>query len=97
MQTAKKLGYVKGDFIFTGLFPGIIVGEVHTTTPMCEVWGIEQEIGSCYAEEITRLTFDEFVRAAKRRGHQELKANHPAAKEAILKAAEATHQSAVGL
>ncbi len=62
MQTAKALGFKKGDFVHTGLFPGILIGDVHTTTPLCEVWGLEHECGSAYANELRKLTYDEFVR-----------------------------------
>lgn len=60
MSSAKKLGYKKGDFVYTGAFPGILIGDVHTTTPLCEVWGIEHECGGCYASDLRRLTFTEF-------------------------------------
>ena len=48
MQTAKALGFKKGDFVHTGTFPGIVIGDVDTATPRCEVFGLEHEIGSAY-------------------------------------------------
>jgi len=60
MQTAKAMGYKKGDFVFTGAFPGIIISDVHTATPCCEVWGFEHESGSCYAKDLRKLTLAEF-------------------------------------
>lgn len=60
MTSAKKLGFKKGDFIHTGLFPGIIIGDAHTSTPLCEVWGIECEIGSAYATDLKHISFNDF-------------------------------------
>ena len=82
MQTAKKLGFKKGDFVHTGAFPGIVIGQVNTATPMCEVWGVEHEMGSAYAEDLTRMTWDEFQAVAGRFGFDGT-AYSAAAKEAI--------------
>lgn len=60
MQSAKKLGFAKGMFVHTGAFAGIIISDAHTTTPCCEVWGWEHEMGSCYASDLSHLTFEEF-------------------------------------
>ncbi|MDE1977260.1 MAG: hypothetical protein KGI84_08380 [Elusimicrobia bacterium] len=68
MQTGKQLGFKKGDFIHTGAFPGIIVSDVHTHAPTCEVWGYEHETGSAYAEELVRMTWEEFQAVAGRFG-----------------------------
>lgn len=61
MKTGKALGFKKGDFVMTPLSPGIIIGQVHTTAPLCEVWGVEQEMGSAYAEELVKITGAEFL------------------------------------
>jgi hypothetical protein len=68
MKTGKALGLKKGDFVFTGAFPGIIIGEVHTRTPLCEVWGLEHESGSVYASELRKLRKEEFVALARQFG-----------------------------
>lgn len=44
----------------TPAFPAVIISDAHTTTPCCEVWGIEQECGSAYANELRRISFAEF-------------------------------------
>lgn len=62
--SAKKLGFKKGDFVWTGIFPGIVVSQVHTSTPVCEVWGIEHESGGVYStdlKKIGRVTFNSLV------------------------------------
>ncbi len=71
MASAKSLGFAKGDFVFTGMFPGIIIGDAHTSTPLCEVWGIEQEMGSCYASDLRRILYTEFVELLKQHGHND--------------------------
>lgn len=68
METAKKLGFKKGDFVHTGSFPGIIIGDVHTRTPTCEVWGFEHEMGSAYAGDLTLLSWPDFKALANRFG-----------------------------
>jgi hypothetical protein len=70
VTTAKKLGYALGQLVYTGAFPAVIVGEVNTATPMCEVWGYEQESGSCYASDLRKLTTDEFIALVKAAGHE---------------------------
>ena len=60
MPTGKSLGLKKGDFVYTGAFPGIIISDVHTFAPYCEVWGFEQEMGSCYATDLRKLTYQQF-------------------------------------
>lgn len=67
-MTGKARGFKKGDFVDTGAFPGIIISEVHTFAPCCEVWGIEHEMGSAYADDLRKLTKEEFVEAATRYG-----------------------------
>ncbi len=76
MKTGKALGFKKGDFVHTGFFPGIIIQDVHTFTPMCEVWGIEHEMGSGYAYQFKKLTAEEFFSAV------DLASNPPYSKEA---------------
>lgn len=68
-MTGKSLGFKKGDVVFTGAFPGVIISDVHTSTPVCEVWGFEHESGSVYAQELKRIDGDQFVRAAQELGH----------------------------
>ena len=68
MQTGKKLGFKKGDFVHTGAFPGIVIGDVHTATPLCEVWGFEHEMGSAYAADLTPMTWENFQGVARRYG-----------------------------
>lgn len=85
METAKRLGFRKGEFVHTGAFPGIIIGDVHTRTPTCEVWGFEHEMGSAYAEDLTLLSWPEFKTLADRYGFDGT-AYSEAAKEAITQA-----------
>lgn len=68
METGKALGFKKGDFVHTGFFPGIIVSDVHTFAPCCEVWGVEHEIGSSYAKDLRKLSYLEWLYAAKQNG-----------------------------
>lgn len=85
METAKRLGFRKGEFVHTGAFPGIIIGDVHTRTPTCEVWGFEHEMGSAYAEDLQLLSFSEFKALAERYGFDGT-AYAEAAKDAIRQA-----------
>ena len=82
MLTAKKLGFKKGDFVHTGTFPGIVIGDVDTATPRCEVWGVEHEMGSAYAEDLTLMTWEDFQKVAGRYGFDGT-ADSEAAREAI--------------
>jgi hypothetical protein len=68
MPTGKALGFKKGDFVFTGAFPGIIISDVHTFAPCCEVWGFEHESGSAYATDLRHMTRDEWLDLATRYG-----------------------------
>ncbi len=65
-KTGKSLGFKKGDFVFTGAFPGIIVSDVNTTAPCCEVWGWEHETGSAYASDLRKLSYPEWLILAER-------------------------------
>jgi hypothetical protein len=85
MQTAKALGFKKGDFVHTGAFPGIVIGDAHTRTPTCEVWGMEHEMGSAYADDLVLLNWPSFKALAERYGFDE-KAYSEVAKEAIKNA-----------
>lgn len=85
METAKKLGFKKGEFVHTGSFPGIIIGDVHTRTPTCEVWGYEHEIGSAYAGDLTLLSWSDFKALAERFGFDGT-ADSEVGKEAIKQA-----------
>jgi hypothetical protein len=69
MSTGKSLGFKKGDFVHTGAFPAIIISDVHTFAPCCEVWGIEHEMGSAYATDLKKLTFAEFIEMARPYGY----------------------------
>lgn len=69
MITGKQMGLKKGDFVFTGAFPGIIISDVHTFAPCCEVWGIEHELGSAYAADMRKLTREEFLQQCADMGY----------------------------
>jgi hypothetical protein len=83
MKTAKALGFKKGDFVFTGAFPGIVISDVNSATPCCEVWGFEHESGSAYAQDLAHLTKGEFIAACRAQGHTELAPFSDVAKEAL--------------
>jgi hypothetical protein len=68
MKSGKSLGFKKGDFVFTGSFPGIIISDVQTYAPCCEVWGYEHEMGSAYAEELIKLDYASFLAMALKYG-----------------------------
>ncbi len=85
MNTGKKLGFKKGDFVHTGAFPGIIISDVHTFAPVCEVWGYEHESGSAYADDLVLLNWPTFESLAKRYGFDG-SAYAATAKEAIKNA-----------
>lgn len=87
MQTAKELGFKKGDFVHTGSFPGIVIADAHTRTPLCEVWGFEHESGSAYAEDLVLLNWPTFKSLAQRYGFDGT-AYSEAAKEVIKRAQE---------
>jgi hypothetical protein len=94
MKTAKALGFKKGDFVHTGAFPGIIVSDAHTRTPVCEVWGYEHETGSAYADDMVLLNWPSFESLAKRYGFDGA-AFSEAAKEAIQQAKARTSAQGV--
>ena len=58
-MTGKALGFKKGDCIATGPFVGVIMSDVHTTTPCCEIWGVAHEGGSCYARDLKKITVEQ--------------------------------------
>jgi hypothetical protein len=94
MNTGKRLGFKKGDFVHTGAFPGIVIGDVNTGAPTCEVWGYEHEMGSAYADDLVLLNWPTFESLAKRYGFDGT-AYSETAKEAIKNAKErATAQGA---
>jgi hypothetical protein len=70
-MTGKKLGFKVGDLVSTGSFPAVIISDVNTSTPCCEVFGFEQESGSAYATDLKHLSVGEFVQQALRNGHTE--------------------------
>jgi hypothetical protein len=70
MQSGKKLGFAVGDLVHTGAFPAIIISDVHTYAPCCEVFGFEQECGSAYAEEMRKLTAAEWLAECEANGHK---------------------------
>lgn len=90
MKTAKSLGFSKGDLVHTGLFPGIIIGHANTGTPLCEVWGVEQELGSVYAEDLSRLSWPNFLVELASLGYTKASGFSPEAKAVI-----ASHQVAL--
>lgn len=65
MQTGKSLGFKKGDFVFTGAFAGIIISDVHTYAPCCEVWGFAHEMGSAYATDLRHISYEGFKATAR--------------------------------
>jgi hypothetical protein len=67
--TGKARGFKKGDFVMTPGFPGVIISDVQTFAPCCEVWGLEHEMGSAYASELILLTKEEFLQATKLYGY----------------------------
>ena len=83
MITGKAKGLQKGDFVWTGAFPGIIISDVHTYAPCCEVWGFEQEMGSAYAADMHKLTFAEFKLMCESQGYKTLEPCSKVAKKAI--------------
>jgi hypothetical protein len=87
MNTAKELGFKKGDFVHTGAFPAVIIADAHTRTPLCEVWGFEHELGSAYAEDMALLNWPTFKSLAERYGFNGT-ADSETAKEAIKRAQE---------
>lgn len=70
MITGKKRGLAVGDFVHTGAFPGVIISDVGTYAPCCEVFGFEQECGSAYAADMTKLTPAQFLEQAAMNGHK---------------------------
>lgn len=84
-MTGKSRGFKKGDFVFTGAFPGIIISDVHTFAPCCEVWGIEQECGSAYASDLQKITAAVFRILVKDNNHSvdPIKAYAKVAQEAL--------------
>ena len=91
MVTGKSLGFKKGDIVHTGAFPGIIISDVHTFAPCCEVWGFEHECGSAYAKDLKKLSFQEFTRLLKAYGHdtENIETYSEVSKKAIKEAREA--------
>lgn len=71
MPSAKSLGFAVGDLVHTGAFPAVIMSDAGTSTPCCEVFGIEQECGSAYAHDLKKLTIEQFVQQAGSFGHHE--------------------------
>lgn len=69
LPSAKKLGFLKGDLVHTGAFPAVVIGDVHTSTPLCEVFGFENEMGSAYAHELRHLTAENFQLELKKHGY----------------------------
>lgn len=69
-MTGKKLGLKVGDLVVTGAgFAAVIISDVNTHTPCCEVFGIEQECGSDYAESIVKVSIGRWLELAKGYGH----------------------------
>lgn len=70
MPSARKLGFAVGQLVWTGAFPAVLIGDINTETPMCEVWGFEQESGSVFAKDLKPLSTESFIKAVERQGHQ---------------------------
>lgn len=84
MKTAKALGFKKGDLVRTEMgFPGVIIGEAHTRAPLLEVWGLEQEMGSAYAEELERIDRERFTLLAMQYGHAHLESTSEISRKAL--------------
>ena len=81
--TGKSKGLKKGDFVHTGAFPGIIISDVHTFAPCCEVWGFEHEMGSAYASDIVKISKDEFIQMTTAEGHGELNPYSKVSRDAL--------------
>lgn len=67
--SGKKLGLRVGDFVHTGAFPAVIISDVGTYAPCCEVFGLEQELGSVYAHDLKPITKEQFITLAEDFGH----------------------------
>jgi hypothetical protein len=95
-STGKSLGFKVGDFIWTGAFPGIIISDVGTYAPCCEVWGWKHEMGSAYATDLRKISFEEFKAQAQGfDGTAYSKASKKAIAEAEAKINNAAHASAI--
>lgn len=57
-KTAKAMGFKKGDWVWYGGWYAKIIGQVHTATPLCFVFGWEEEAGSVYAHDISVMDMD---------------------------------------
>lgn len=94
MQTAKKLGFKKGDFVLTECgFPAILISDVHTSTPVAEVWGLEHEGGSVYADKLVLLAYWQFKAHCQQWGHTLLTPFSDVSKKAIRDALTKTEVS----
>jgi hypothetical protein len=71
MATGKSFGLKVGDLVYTGAFPAVIMSDVGTSTPCCEVFGFEQECGSAYAHDLKKISVEQFVDLTSRLGHTE--------------------------
>ncbi len=72
MKSAKALGFIKGDVVQTEKgqgFPAILIGDAHMTTPLCEVWGFEREMGSVYSEDLVKISDEKFLELIAHYGH----------------------------
>lgn len=69
-MSARTLGFYVGDLVFTGGFPGILISEANTNTPTCEVFGLDQEIGSAYATDLRHLPTAEFLDMLRHGGYR---------------------------
>jgi hypothetical protein len=92
MTTAKSLGFKKGDFILTEAgFPGILISDINTGTPCAEVWGFEHEGGSVYADQIRKVSYDDFWSACEAYGHKGLQPFSDVSRRAIIEAMQAAN------
>ena len=84
MKTAKALGFKKGDLVVTRMgFPGVIIQDVNRATPLLEVWGLEQEMGSVYAEELRAIDRERFTLLAMKHGHAHLESTSAISRKAL--------------
>lgn len=70
MITGKKLGLKVGDLVTVGAgWPAVIMSDVNTGTPCCEVFGFEQECGSEYATALSKVSIERWMELAAKNGH----------------------------
>lgn len=71
LPTGTSRGLKAGDFVDGGHFVGIIMANVRTFAPTVESWActMSHEMGSAYATELTKITYDQFMDRAQHFGY----------------------------